>query len=178
MATAQQPNGLLNTKTFLKKEELIDMEDDHTEKHSLSNDFMGSERSQVDGAIRHPEDLDSLDEYVAVDVNAYAHKKTLAQGMMDLALLTANANQLRYVVETYKNHPYFYPSLVLLILSIGFQIAVGVGLILNSRYNIEDKKEVCHAEKVSNYTICGIFIITVINVFISAFGVADAPDGK
>lgn len=30
------------------------MEDDHTEKHSLSNDFMGSERSQVDGAIRHP----------------------------------------------------------------------------------------------------------------------------
>lgn len=69
------------------------------------------------------EELDALEEYAAVDVNAYAHKKTLAQGMMDLALLTANANQLRYVVETYKNHPYFYPSLVLLILSIGFQVS-------------------------------------------------------
>lgn len=178
MATAQQPNGLLNTKTGLKGEELIDMDVDHTEKHSLNHDFMDSERSEIDGAMRHPEELDALEELATVDVNAYAHKKTLAQGMMDLALLTANANQLRYVVETYKSHPYFYPSLVLLILSIGFQIAVGVGLILNSRYNIEDKKEVCHAEKVSNYTICGIFIITVINVFISAFGVADAPDAK
>lgn len=64
-----------------------------------------------------------MEELTTVDVNAYAHKKTLAQGMMDLALLTANANQLRYVVETYKNHPYFYPSLVLLILSIGFQVS-------------------------------------------------------
>ncbi|CAD7006670.1 ninjurin-1 [Ceratitis capitata] len=178
MATSQQPNGLLNDKSSLRGEEFIDMGDDRSEKHSLNRDFMDSERTEIDGAIRTPEELDALEELTTVDVNAYAHKKTLAQGMMDLALLTANANQLRYVVETYKNHPYFYPSLVLLILSIGFQIAVGVGLILNSRYNIEDKKEVCHAEKVNNYTICGIFIITVINVFISAFGVADAPDSK
>ena len=57
------------------------------------------------------------------DVNAYQHKKTLAQGMMDLALLTANANQLRYVLESYRRHPYFYPSLIFISLSIIFQVS-------------------------------------------------------
>lgn len=58
------------------------------------------------------------------DVNAYQHKKTLAQGMMDLALLSANANQLRYVLESYDRHPYYYPSLVFISLSIIFQVGV------------------------------------------------------
>ncbi|EDV40642.1 uncharacterized protein Dana_GF23821, isoform A [Drosophila ananassae] len=107
------------------------------------------------------------------DVNAYQHKKTLAQGMMDLALLSANANQLRYVLETNKNHPYFYPSLLFISTSIIFQIAVGVGLILNGRYNITDKHEICRANRINNYTVIGIFIVTVVNVLISAFGVAD-----
>ncbi|KRG07741.1 ninjurin-A isoform X2 [Drosophila mojavensis] len=108
------------------------------------------------------------------DVNAYQHKKTLAQGMMDLALLSANANQLRYVLETNRQHPYFYPSLIFISLSIIFQIAVGVGLIWNGRYNIKDEREICRANKINNYTVIGIFIVTVINVLISAFAVAEA----
>uniref|UniRef100_A0A1I8MTM2 Ninjurin n=1 Tax=Musca domestica TaxID=7370 RepID=A0A1I8MTM2_MUSDO len=110
------------------------------------------------------------------DVNAYQHKKTLAQGMMDLALLSANANQLRYVLESYDRHPYYYPSLVFISLSIIFQIAVGVGLILNSKYNIKNEREICRANKINNYTVIGIFIVTVVNVFISAFGVADPAE--
>ncbi|KAM8710837.1 hypothetical protein ACLKA7_017464 [Drosophila subpalustris] len=111
------------------------------------------------------------------DVNAYQHKKTLAQGMMDLALLSANANQLRYVLETNKQHPYFYPSLLFISISIIFQIAVGVGLILNGRYNIKNEQEICRANKINNYTVIGIFIVTVVNVLISAFGVAERAPG-
>ncbi|XP_017043623.1 ninjurin-A isoform X1 [Drosophila ficusphila] len=107
------------------------------------------------------------------DVNAYQHKKTLAQGMMDLALLSANANQLRYVLETSTSNPYYYPSLLFISLSIIFQIAVGVGLILNGQYNIKNEQEICRANKINNYTVIGIFIVTVVNVLISAFGVAD-----
>ncbi|KAH8378721.1 hypothetical protein KR009_000924 [Drosophila setifemur] len=107
------------------------------------------------------------------DVNAYQQKKTLAQGMMDLALLSANANQLRYVLETNTSHPYFYPSLLFISLSIIFQIAVGVGLILNGRYDIRDKADICRANRINNYTVIGIFIVTVVNVLISAFGVAN-----
>lgn len=112
---------------------------------------------------------------IVPDVNEYQHKKTLAQGMMDLALLSANANQLRYVLESYKRHPYYYASLIFIVMSLVFQIAVGVGLILNSRYNVKDKKEICKANRINNFTIIGIFIVTIVNVFISAFGVADPP---
>jgi hypothetical protein len=57
-----------------------------------------------------------------VDINVYQHKKTLAQGMMDLALLSANANQLRYVLESGGNHPYYYPSLVMISMSLVLQV--------------------------------------------------------
>lgn len=56
------------------------------------------------------------------DVNVYQHKKTLAQGMMDLALFSANANQLRYVLETYNRHPYYYPSVILITISLLLQV--------------------------------------------------------
>lgn len=109
------------------------------------------------------------------DVNVYQQKKSLAQGMMDLALLSANANQLRYVLESYQRHPYFYFSLVFISTSIICQVAVGVGLIWKSRYNIKNEEDFCKADRVNNLVTIGIFIITLVNVLISAFGVADPP---
>ncbi|KPJ17290.1 Ninjurin-1 [Papilio machaon] len=106
------------------------------------------------------------------DVNTYQQKKNLAQGMMDLALLSANANQMRYVLESSTSHPYFYPSLVFISLNVIFQIAVGVGLIMNSRYDVKDEKEICKADKINNMTVLGIFLITIVNVFITSFSVA------
>lgn len=66
----------------------------------------------------NPTDLESIP-----DVNVYQHKKTLAQGMMDLALFSANANQLRYVVESFSRHPYYYPSIILISISLLFQVS-------------------------------------------------------
>lgn len=106
-------------------------------------------------------------------VNTYQQKKTLAQGMMDLALLSANANQLRYVLETFDRHPYNYVSLVLISCSIIFQVAVGIGLIMNSQYNVTREEEIEKADRINNYTVIGIFLITVVNVFITSFGVAE-----
>lgn len=58
------------------------------------------------------------------DINVYQHKKTLAQGMMDLALFSANANQLRYVLDSYTRHPYYWPSVICICLSLGFQVSL------------------------------------------------------
>ncbi|KAJ8942338.1 hypothetical protein NQ314_010092 [Rhamnusium bicolor] len=58
------------------------------------------------------------------DVNIYQHKKTLAQGMMDLALFSANANQLRYVLESFNRHPYFFPSIILISISLILQVSI------------------------------------------------------
>lgn len=107
------------------------------------------------------------------DVNLYQHKKTVAQGMMDLALLSANANQMRYVLQTDGQHPYFYPSLAMISMSLFLQIAVGIGLIWNSRYNVKEHDEMCKANRANNWTVVGIFLVTILNVFISSFGVVD-----
>ncbi|XP_072763595.1 ninjurin-A [Anoplolepis gracilipes] len=107
------------------------------------------------------------------DVNVYQHKKTLAQGMMDLALLSANANQMRYVLQTDGRHPYFYPSLTMISMSLFLQIAVGIGLIWNSVYNVKEHEQMCKANKANNWTVIGIFLVTILNVFISSFGVVD-----
>ena len=34
-----------------------------------------------------------------LDPNRYATKKTIGQGMLDIALLTSNASQLRYILQ-------------------------------------------------------------------------------
>uniref|UniRef100_A0A182IL74 Ninjurin a n=1 Tax=Anopheles atroparvus TaxID=41427 RepID=A0A182IL74_ANOAO len=111
--------------------------------------------------------------HIIPDVNVYQQKKNLAQGMMDLALLSANANQLRYVLESYKRHPYFYVNLTFITTSIIAQVAVGIGLIWKSRYNIKKEEDFIKADHVNNFVTIGIFIITIVNVLISAFGVAE-----
>lgn len=110
---------------------------------------------------------------VIPDVNVYQQKKNLAQGMMDLALLSANANQLRYVLESYQRHPYFYFSLVFISTSIICQVAVGIGLIWKSKYNIKNQDDFCKADRINNMVTIGIFVTVLVNVLISAFGVAE-----
>lgn len=107
------------------------------------------------------------------DVNVYQQKKTLAQGMMDLALLSANANQFRYVLQTNGSHAYYYPSLVMIGASLFLQITVGIGLIWNSRYNVKVYAQMCKANTANNWTVMGIFLITILNVFITSFGIGD-----
>lgn len=54
--------------------------------------------------------------------NTYAAKKTVAQGMMDVALITANANQLRYLIEYQRESPTFYLIMSLIIISLFLQV--------------------------------------------------------
>lgn len=106
-------------------------------------------------------------------MNVYQQKKTIAQGMMDLALLSANANQFRYVLQSSGRHPYFYPSLIMIGLSLVLQVVVGIGLIWNSRYNVKDCEQMCKANRANNWTVIAIFLVTILNVFISSFGVVE-----
>ncbi|XP_077292409.1 uncharacterized protein LOC143915581 isoform X2 [Arctopsyche grandis] len=123
-----------------------------------------------------PEFQPGVEVRITPDVNVYQQKKNLAQGMMDLALLSANANQLRYVLEAGDLHPYFYPSLIFISASLILQIAVGVGLIINSRYNVKEHDDICKADRINDFTVIGIFLITIVNVFIASFGVATSPN--
>lgn len=100
----------------------------------------------------------------------YRKKKLLTQGMMDIALFSANANQLKHVLETFDGQYISYICLVLLSMSIILQILVGVTMLLSTQYNVTNCNERKMAFKFGNYVIVGIFLITVVNILISAFG--------
>ena len=57
-----------------------------------------------------------------LDANRYATKKTIAQGMLDVALLTANASQLKYVLQLGDKHPFYELMLSLIVISIILQV--------------------------------------------------------
>ncbi|GFR32694.1 ninjurin-2, partial [Trichonephila clavata] len=56
-----------------------------------------------------------------LDANVYATKKTIAQGLLDVALLTANASQLKYLLQVGKEHEFYYVMMTLISLSIILQ---------------------------------------------------------
>ncbi|XP_043285746.1 ninjurin-A-like [Venturia canescens] len=112
---------------------------------------------------------------VARAQHTYAAKKTVAQGMMDVALITANANQLRYLVEYQRNSPTFFVNVFLIVVSLLLQIAVGVSLIFKGRYDIRGKGKSPQALKINNYVVVAVFLITIINVFVASFSVSSSP---
>lgn len=64
-----------------------------------------------------------------INVNHYANKKSAAESMLDIALLMANASQLKAVVEQGPSFAFFFPLVVLISISLLLQICVGVLLI-------------------------------------------------
>jgi Ninjurin len=109
------------------------------------------------------------DAFNNVNLNFYQQKKSMAQGMLDLALLSANANQLRYVLDSNQRNHYFYVSLTLISISLVLQVLVAIALVFKSRYNIENELEYANADKINNFIMIGILLITIANVISSAF---------
>lgn len=58
-----------------------------------------------------------------LDANRYATKKTIAQGMLDIALLTANASQLKYILQVGDKHEFYSLMLGLITTSIILQVS-------------------------------------------------------
>lgn len=64
-----------------------------------------------------------------ININHYANKKSAAESMLDIALLMANASQLKAVMEQGPSFSFYIPLIVLISLSLTLQIVVGVLLI-------------------------------------------------
>lgn len=97
----------------------------------------------------------------------------MAQGMLDLALLSANANQLRYVLDSNERNHYYYVSLTLISSSLVLQVLVAIALVFKSRYNVDNAEDYENADRINNFIMIGILMITITNVVSSAF--APAP---
>merc|ERR1719367_2730786 len=107
-----------------------------------------------------------------LDVNRYATKKTIAQGMLDVALLTANASRLKYVLQLGEDkHEFYHLILALIILSIILQIIVGILFLIIGGMNINENADQRVADILNDIITVTVFLITLINVVINGFGI-------
>ncbi|XP_054747565.1 ninjurin-1 isoform X3 [Anastrepha obliqua] len=100
-------------------------------------------------------------EMKAMDANRYATKKTIAQGMLDIALLTANASQLKYVLQVGEQHQFYKLMLVMISLSIILQIFAGTLLIILSVIGIHKSKFQRSLADTLNHIVDGIIFLSV-----------------
>ncbi|XP_055389627.1 ninjurin-2 isoform X2 [Condylostylus longicornis] len=110
----------------------------------------------------------------AIDANRYATKKTIAQGMLDIALLTANASQLKYILQVGERHDFYKLMLGLISTSIILQLLVGVLFVIIGSLNINRKAEQAASIILNDVILIFVFVISVVNVIISGFGIEHA----
>merc|ERR1712141_890425 len=127
-----------------------------------------SQSSQV-----QPDDLYEREQRrKTLDANRYATKKTIAQGMLDVALLTANASQLKYVLQVGENvHPFYHLMLALIIVSIVLQVIVGILFLVIGGLNINDDLDQRTADILNDVITVLVFLITLVNIVINGFGI-------
>ncbi|XP_039618391.1 ninjurin-2-like [Polypterus senegalus] len=107
------------------------------------------------------------------NINTYARTKTLAQGFLDMALFTANASQMKHLLQQGPGTQFYYFLFVSLCISVSLQLIVAALLIYKGSKNIEyDDPERRLSDRVHllNNIVTGlILVITAVNVFITAF---------
>ncbi|XP_049894012.1 ninjurin-1-like [Epinephelus moara] len=106
-----------------------------------------------------------------LNMNHYANKKSAAESMLDVALLMANASQLKAVMEQGPDFNFYVPLITLISISLILQIVVGVLLIFIVKWNLNDESMHYKLNIMENFATAFVFIIVVVNVFITAFGV-------
>nr|XP_008108657.1 PREDICTED: ninjurin-2 isoform X1 [Anolis carolinensis] len=106
-----------------------------------------------------------------ININRYATKKSVAESMLDVALFMANAAQLKAVLEQGPSFQYYAVLTAFITISLFFQTAIGILLILIARLNLNDVGKQQRLDLLNNITTILVFITVIVNIFITAFGV-------
>lgn len=105
-----------------------------------------------------------------LDANRYATKKTIAQGLLDVALLTANASQLKYVLQVGQKHEFYTLMLTLIVVSIILQVIQGVlCAILGTVLDINKEHQQNNANRANNIIVALNVLLAAVNIVISVF---------
>ncbi|KAM4564002.1 ninjurin-1 isoform 2-T2 [Odontesthes bonariensis] len=104
------------------------------------------------------------------DMNHYATKKSAAQSMLDVALLMANASQLKTILYVGPQYRFYIPLIVLLALSIILQVIVGLLLVFIVKYDLNDERKHAKLNRMNNVATVFVFFTVLINIFITALG--------
>ncbi|XP_052780891.1 ninjurin-1-like isoform X1 [Mya arenaria] len=109
----------------------------------------------------------------------YNTRKTIASGLFDVALVIANATQLKALVKAGPGYNFYYPNIVLICLSVLLQFIVAGFLVklasMEAEKPPEERELLVRRNKgkmrLNNATVLLIVGIVFINVFIGSFGI-------
>ncbi|CAF0978132.1 unnamed protein product [Rotaria sp. Silwood1] len=101
--------------------------------------------------------------------NRYATKKTIGHGLLEFALLTSNAMQLRTLINQKQRDGIWIASLVLVCISILAQILLAYILIIVGKGNIQNPAKQEKLEKYNNIALFITTLVSMINVLINVF---------
>ncbi|XP_019618996.1 PREDICTED: ninjurin-2-like [Branchiostoma belcheri] len=115
------------------------------------------------------------------DMNKFTARKTMAQGFLDMALLSANASQMKYVLQVGPVSIMYYFLLFFLTISVLLQLAVALLLLLKTQFTeveeTDDEENLRNSKKMhllNNWITALVIVTMVVNVFITAFGISPA----
>ncbi|XP_069592845.1 ninjurin-1 isoform X2 [Ranitomeya imitator] len=135
---------------------------------------MGTRAEELEmngGPGEHPEEEENGRGRKKLNINHYANKKSAAESMLDIALLMANSSQLKAVIDQGPSFTYYIPLIILISISLILQILVGVLLIFIVKYDLNNREKHAKLDNLNNIATGLVFIIVVVNVFITSFGV-------
>ncbi|XP_058827196.1 ninjurin-2-like [Topomyia yanbarensis] len=120
---------------------------------------------------------DIVQSITRLDLNSYASRKSFAQGMLDLAVLTANASQLKYLLTVGEAHEFYYLLMTLVLLSISLQVFQAVMIIILAIVlDVNKVEQHRKTDIVNNILIIFTVISVVMNIIISAFDMKTQGD--
>ncbi|XP_048865121.1 ninjurin-2 [Brienomyrus brachyistius] len=106
-----------------------------------------------------------------INMNHYATKKSVAESMLDVALLMANASQMKAVLEQGPGFKYYITVLVLIGASLLLQILAGALFVVMARKDLNNVANQRKLDIINNIATGLVFLTVIINIFITAFGV-------
>ncbi|XP_062826010.1 ninjurin-1 [Anolis carolinensis] len=145
--------------------------DSATETHELNGLTAGSSNGDATPPAPDQPQRQWLQRNRPININHYANKKSAAESMLDIALLMANASQLKAVMEQGPSFSFYIPLIVLISISLTLQVGVGVLLIFLVKYDLNNPAKHAKLDFLNNLATGLVFIIVVVNIFITAFGV-------
>ncbi|XP_051544535.1 ninjurin-2 [Myxocyprinus asiaticus] len=153
LSHSQQLRLALNSYSALKKRKPC-------RKHQQSPSAMPATRGHADLQPAEP-----------LNMNHYATKKTVAESMLDVALLMANASQLKAVLEQGPEFKYYLTVIILIAVSLFFQVLAGALFVNMARKNLNEVANQRKLDIMNNVATAMVFLTVIINIFITAFGV-------
>lgn len=147
--------------------ELIDGGENFIAKEEINNNESPTANSDT---INKPSDVTMAD--LNSSFNTYATRKTITGGLFNLSLMTANFTQLKDIV-TAKPPDWNGVNIVLVVficISLTLQVIVAcLFLYIGRKSNVINDKNEFIKQSANDWALLIVFVITVVNIFITVF---------